>query len=88
MNATKRIRIRLEKHELKIFRFGRLRKFFCEICQTETQHLTVSQTAIVLEVSEMNVFQMAESGQVHSTETADGQLLICADSAATFGRIN
>lgn len=80
MKATKKLKIKLEKHELKVIHFGRRRKFFCEICRTETQHLTVSQMATVLGISEVQVFRLAESGQIHSIETADGKLMICADS--------
>ena len=83
MNATRRVKIKLEKHELKVIRFGRRRKFFCEICQMETQHLTVSQMAIVLAISEMNIFRLAECKQIHSIETMDGKLMLCADSIHT-----
>lgn len=84
MKATKRIKITAEKHELKIISFGRSRKLFCEICQTETRHLTVAQTATALVISEMEIFRLAESKQIHSTETTDGKLLICADSVECF----
>lgn len=80
MNATKRLKIKLESHELKIVRFGRRQKFFCQNCQMETQHLTVDQMAICLEVSEINVFRLAENGRVHWLETGEGKLMICADS--------
>ncbi len=80
MMATKRLKIKLEKHEVKVIRFGRNQKLFCQNCQTETQHLTVAQTAQVLKLSERVVFRIAESEQIHSTETADGKLMICAES--------
>jgi hypothetical protein len=83
MNATKRLKIRLEKHELKVIRFGRRRKFFCESCQAETQHLTVSQMSTVLDISEINVFRLAETGQVDWLETDDGKLMICVESIKT-----
>lgn len=80
MNATRRVKIKLEKHELKVIRFSRRRKNFCEICQQETQHLTVSQMAALLEISEMDVFLRAADGRYHLLETADGKLIICANS--------
>jgi protein-arginine kinase activator protein McsA len=80
MKATRRTKIRLEKHELKLVRGGQTATLFCQNCQTETRHLTVAQTAQVLEMSEMAVFRLAESGQIHSIETADGRLLICTNS--------
>lgn len=87
--ATKRLKIKLEKHELKIVRFGRSRKVFCEKCQAETQHLTIGQVANALNISEKNVFQLVESEQVHSVETTDGKLMICKAALLTkFSEIN
>jgi hypothetical protein len=80
MNATKRLKIKLESHELKIVRFGRQQKFFCEICQEETRHLTVAQMSVVLGISEINIFRLAIDGRFHLTETADGKLMLCAES--------
>lgn len=85
MKATRRVKIRLEKHELKVIRFGRRRKFFCESCEAEMPHLTVSQMSIVAEISELNVFHLAVDGKFHSTETADGKLMICAASILIKG---
>ena len=82
--ATKRLKIKLEKHELKIVRFGRSQKLFCQSCQMETRHLTVAQMAQVLKLSEREVFRMVENLHIHSTETADGKLLVCLNSAANF----
>lgn len=79
MKAIKRLKIKLEKHELKVVRFGQRKKLFCRYCQTETQHLTVAQLATVFEISEMNIFRLAESKQIHSTETDEGKLMICAN---------
>ena len=84
MMATKRLKIRLEKHELKVLRFCRSRKIFCQKCQIETRHLTVAQMAQVLKLSEREVFRLVESLQLHSTETADGKLLVCLNSGANF----
>ena len=80
MEAARKIKIKLEKHELKVIRFSRRREFFCEICKKETQHLTVSQMATVLGNTEMNVFQMAVDSRFHLLETVDGQLMLCAGS--------
>lgn len=77
--ATKRLEISVEKHELKVIHFGRSQKLFCLDCQTETKHLTVAQTAAALNMSEINIFRLAESKQIHTTELADGKLMICID---------
>ncbi len=84
MMATKRLKIKLEKHELKVIRFGRSQRLFCQNCQTETRHLNVAQMAQVLKLSEREVFRLVESLQIHSTETADGKLLVCLNSGANF----
>jgi len=84
MNATGRIKIRVEKHELKIVRFGRRQNFFCGLCRAETRHLTVSQVSVALEISEVNVFRLAETGQLHSIDRSDGKLMICAKSIAVL----
>lgn len=77
MKATKRIKIRLEKHELRMIRFEGKQIIFCRNCQAKTQHLTVLETAIAFGTSEMNVFRLIEDSQIHSTETENGRLLIC-----------
>lgn len=84
MKTIRRTKIRFEKHELTTIRFSRKARFFCEHCQTEANHLTVPQIAIMLSVSEKMIFRLAEIEQIHSTETTSGQLLICADSAVGF----
>ena len=50
----------------------------------QTEFLSVGQTAKILSVSEKMIFRLTEIEQIHSTETPNGQLLICANSAAGF----
>ncbi len=82
MKATRRTKIRVEKHELKFVRVSGNTRHFCQNCLTETEHFSIAKMATVLGVSERTVFRLAEIEQIHSLETADGKLLICADSAA------
>ena len=84
MKATRRTKIRVEKHELKLVRLSGNTRHFCQNCLTETAHFPITQMAALLGVSERTAFRLAEIELVHSTETADGKLLICAASAATF----
>ena len=84
MNATKRVKIRLETHEIKFVRFNQESVFFCQNCGKDTHHLTVSQMAKLLSLSERKIFCLTESEQIHFTEMFDGKLLICADSAVNF----
>ncbi|MBK7705926.1 MAG: hypothetical protein IPN69_24035 [Acidobacteria bacterium] len=78
MKLTQRTTIRLERYEKTVF--GRRVGFrgFCETCGKETEHLTVAQVAVRSERSERTVFQLTESGSLHSVDSRDGQLLICA----------
>ncbi len=57
---------------------------FCGNCQIETEHLTISQTAALQNLSEIRIFYLAESGQIHFNETADEKLMICADSIKNY----
>jgi hypothetical protein len=84
MKTTRSTKIRLEKHEIKLVRFGQETMLFCQNCQTETIHLPIAEIAKMLAVSEKAVFRLAESEKLHSTETRKGQLFICAASAANF----
>ena len=84
MKTIRRTRIKLETHELTTIRISRKARFFCGECLTQTDFLSVGQTAKILSVSEKTIFRLAEIEQIHSTETSNGQLLICADSAISF----
>ncbi len=84
MKTKRRTKIRFEKHELTLIRLSRNTRFFCPDCQTETAHLTIFQAAKALAVSEKDIFRLADTGQIHSIETEQGQLLICADSVSAF----
>lgn len=86
MKRTHRTNIRFEKHEFKLIRLSRNAILFCVKCQSETSHLTVAHTAKIFGMSEKTVFILAANEQIHSTETADGRLLICADSIGNFER--
>ena len=84
MKAIRHTKITIEKHELKFVRTSGNVRHFCRICLTETEHLPIAQLAVLLMVSEKTLFRLAEFEMIHSTETTDGRLLICADSAANF----
>lgn len=84
MKTIRRTKIKLETHELTTIRFSRKARFFCPECLTQTDFLSIGQTAKILSVSEKTIFRLVEIEQIHSTETSSGQLLICADSAVGF----
>ena len=73
-----------EKRETTVIRFRHHRPtvIYCRTCHAPTTHLTVAQAVLLLPFSETGIFRLAESGQIHSQETADGFLLLCGDSLA------
>jgi hypothetical protein len=89
MKEKKRLEIKFETHELTIVRFGRNRAVaYCALCRVHTPHLSVAESVSVLALTEKEIFRLAESGRIHSRETADGWLRLCADSMAALGQNN
>ena len=72
--------IKFEKHELKIVRFCKRQRIYCLECHLETLHMSISQLAELLVMSEVKIFRDCESKKLHSTELANGKLLICLAS--------
>jgi hypothetical protein len=58
----------------------RTRTVWCRDCSRQVEMLGIDDAAILARVSSRTIFQWAESGVVHSIETSDGLLLICAHS--------
>ena len=89
MKEKKRLEITLETHELTIVRFSRNQKTdFCTVCRAHTPHLSVAESVPVLGLSESAIFRLAESGEIHSCETANGLLRLCGNSLAALKQIN
>lgn len=83
MKEKKRFEITFETHELTIVRFGRNKTTeFCAVCRRYTPHLSVIETLSALSLTEAEIIRLTENGQIHSRETADGRLLLCAGSLA------
>ena len=81
MKEKKRLEITFETHELTIIRFGRNQKTdFCTVCRAHTPHLSVAESVAILSLSEKAIFRLAENGQIHACETADGLLRLCGNS--------
>ncbi|HYV82402.1 MAG TPA: hypothetical protein VE931_02745 [Pyrinomonadaceae bacterium] len=53
---------------------------WCRSCSRRLQMLSTDDAAILAGVNSRTIFHWAESGVVHSTETAEGLLLICPNS--------
>lgn len=85
MKEKNRLEIFWETHEITTISFkgGFPATFFCQSCQSDAPHLSVTEAAAAANISEAAVFRLAEAGLIHSTETANGSLMICGDSLAT-----
>ena len=82
METKRRTEIKIETHETTIIRVRtrQTANAFCELCRERLPHFSVRRAAAVLRLSETAVFKLAESGQIHSTENARGELFICGIS--------
>ena len=53
---------------------------WCSTCALEVEMISIDDAALRAQVNSRRIFQWAESGAVHSTESAEGLLLICPNS--------
>jgi len=53
---------------------------WCSTCALEVEMISIDDAALRAQVNSRTIFQWAESGAVHSTESAEGLLLICPNS--------
>lgn len=58
----------------------RRRTAWCPACSRQVEMLNIDDAAIFAHVNSRTIFQWAESGVVHSSETPEGLLLICPHS--------
>ena len=52
----------------------------CESCNATVNWLTTDEAAIVAHLHSRMIYQWAETGQLHSTESTEGLLLVCLNS--------
>lgn len=82
MKAKQRLEVIWEKHETTTISFNRSRrsKVYCQGCESNELHLTVSEAAVVLQITAREVCRLTEAGEIHYLETDGGALLICGNS--------
>jgi len=56
------------------------KKRWCSDCELYVEMMSIDDAALRSQVNSRTIFRWAESGAVHSTETAEGLLLICPNS--------
>lgn len=88
MKTKQRLEITIETREVTILRFrqNRTAMIFCEMCQAQVPHLTIAQTISVLPLSESVFNNLITTGQIHSTENADGLLMFCSKSLSALAK--
>jgi hypothetical protein len=80
-NTKRRIEITIDRRRLLILK-RRVSSVSerCEHCGDQAAMLTPDEAAMLAMVSSRVIYRMVESGEIHYRETADGGLLICANS--------
>ena len=76
----KRTEITVEIDRLLVIRSNQRLIAWCPPCAEHREMLATDDAALTARVKSSTIFHWAESGRIHSTETADGLLLICAQS--------
>lgn len=56
------------------------KKRWCSDCEVYVEMMSIDDAALRARVNSRTIFRWAESGAVHSSETAAGLLLICPNS--------
>ena len=56
---------------------------WCEGCAAEVEMITAFEAARFARVSSYTIFSKAEEGEIHSTVTPDGVLLLCINSLSS-----
>ena len=85
MRSRKRSVITIETHEVWVIRNPAPQAVlsFCPACGVETRMLEPVEAARLARVSLRTIYRWVEEGQLHFTETADGELFICFNSLPT-----
>ena len=65
--------------------FNRSRKSeWCNSCARPVEMLSIDDAALLAHVSSLTIFRWAIAGDLHSSESPDGLLLICPNSLSVF----
>jgi len=79
--TKRRIEITVEKRRLIVLRRQRPSVHdWCADCGKQVAMLTPDQAATIANVSSRTIYRRVEDGEMHYLETAEGHLLVCANS--------
>ena len=79
---SKKYLITTETKDIFIVRQGSSKcvRWFCDECQMETDMLNLDVAVEVTKIHSMQILKKIQAGKIHSVETANGYLLLCANS--------
>ncbi len=78
---TKRTEITIQTERMLFISSPRKAFGWCATCGAETDMVSVDEAAILRRVDSRTIFRWVEAERVHSSETANGLLLICLNSS-------
>ncbi len=80
----KKISITSERHEILVVRSLEPDTLngFCGECRTEREMLMLDSAVSLFDIRTKRLIELVQSGRVHTIETSDGHMLVCAWSLA------
>lgn len=76
----KRTEITIETERMLFISSPRKVIGWCAACDAQAEMVPVDEAAVLRRVNSRTIFGWVEANQVHSSETANGLLLICLNS--------
>ncbi len=76
----KRTEITIETERMLFISSPRKVIGWCVGCGAQAGMVPVDEAAFVARVDSRTIFRLVEAGRLHSSETAEGLLLVCLDS--------
>ena len=81
MKTKRRIKIITETERKFSFAVNRAPvRFFCSACDASVEMISINEAAKHLGKVWRDVVHLIESGEIHSTETAHGEIYVCVAS--------
>ncbi|HWO00856.1 MAG TPA: hypothetical protein VNS63_16475 [Blastocatellia bacterium] len=77
---NKRTEIAIETARVIVISGRRRMLAWCAECNKEVNWLTVEEAALLASGSSRDVVEMVEAGELHSSETREGILIVCTNS--------
>ena len=78
--GTRRIEVTFERTEKILTRRTRAGDTWCAACQATVRMLAPGEAATLVGVTARIIYQWVEARRVHSSESAEGETLICLNS--------